>query len=80
MKLSGTIQIDSERKTVSITFSNGSYCLDHYTHGIMRFLDEEMECLQGIEALPVVHELSPIIPTGIGEVAQTPKGWLIVND
>jgi hypothetical protein len=39
----GTIEIDIERKTLSIRLDNGSYCLDHYTIGIKRFLEEEIQ-------------------------------------
>lgn len=45
MKLKGQIEIDSDKNTVTVRLDNGSYCLDYYTHGMKRFLDEEIELL-----------------------------------
>jgi hypothetical protein len=42
-KVKGEIEIDFERKTVSIQLDNDSWCTDLYTHGLKRFLDEEIE-------------------------------------
>lgn len=46
MIVKGTIEIDSNNKSVTIKLENGSYCLDHFTHGVKRFLDEEIDCLK----------------------------------
>jgi hypothetical protein len=46
MKVSGTIQIDSRRQTVTIKLANGSYCVDYFSNGVKSFIDEEMECLK----------------------------------
>jgi hypothetical protein len=46
MTIKGMIEIDVEQKTVTIRLENGSYCLKHYTHGIKRFLDEEILFVQ----------------------------------
>lgn len=42
LKVKGSIEIDVEKKTVSIRLTNGSYCLNNYTNGIKRFLDDEI--------------------------------------
>lgn len=39
----GSIVIDPDKKTVTIELNTGSYCRDHYTQGVKRFLDEEIE-------------------------------------
>ena len=46
--IKGTVEINVERKTVTLHLENGSYCIDHYTHGIKRFLDDEIDCLSDI--------------------------------
>lgn len=46
MIMNGSIEIDSERGTVTIHLDNGSYCINHYTNGIKRFLDDEIQLLQ----------------------------------
>lgn len=46
MRVWGTISLDTNRGTVSINLKNGSYCVDHYTHGMKKFLDEEMQRLK----------------------------------
>lgn len=43
MEIKGTITIDMEKKTVTLRLENGSCIIDHYTNGIKRFLDEEIE-------------------------------------
>ena len=40
--IKGQIEINLKRKTVSINLKNGSCCSDCYTHGVKRFLDEEI--------------------------------------
>lgn len=42
MKLKGTIEVDVERRTVTVELENGSYCIDHYPNGVERFLADEI--------------------------------------
>lgn len=41
-KIKGTIEIDVERRTVTIRLENGAYCVDIYPHGADRFLADEI--------------------------------------
>lgn len=50
MKVNGQIEIDSTKKTVTVHLENGSFCLYYYTHGLKRFLDDEIECLNEQES------------------------------
>lgn len=45
-QIEGTIKINVEKGTVTVELENGSYCLDHYTNGVERFLHEEIEFTQ----------------------------------
>jgi hypothetical protein len=47
MTIKGEIEINVEKGTVSVRMENGSFCLDYYTHGLKRFLDDEIEIQKG---------------------------------
>ena len=68
--VSGKIEIDAVKGTVTIHLENGSYCLDHYPNGVKSFVETEIECLREAKVKATLERANTVLA----------KGWDRVND